>query len=115
MDKFGKLINDIMNEAEADGEPVTYEEAKEMALMELGSKEIRRYEQSDEPKKARKKERKVDETKGKILRMIKVLIEGMLLNEGELVEVTMKTETDLDFVYKGNEYTIKLTKHRPKK
>ena len=34
--KFEKLVLEIMKEAEADGEPVTKEEAEEMARMELG-------------------------------------------------------------------------------
>ena len=38
MDKE-KLINQIMAEAETDGEPVTREEAEEMAEMEIKAKE----------------------------------------------------------------------------
>ena len=115
MNKFEKLVAEIMKEAEADGEPITKEEAEEMAKMEIGAKEIKRYEQSDEKKERKPRERKVDEIKGHILKMIKVLIEGMLLGEGEPANVTMKAETDLNFSYKGDDYTIKLTKHRPKK
>lgn len=111
MDKFEKLVNEIMTEAQADGEPVTREEAEEMAKMELGAKEIKRYEQAE--KKERKpsaKVRKVDEQKKRILSEVKTLLDGM----GADVQA-VKTETEIAFVFGGDSYTIKLTKHRPKK
>lgn len=111
MDKFEKLVNDIMKECEADGEPVTREEAEEMAKMEMGEKEIKRYEKAEQPKKPRKpKERKVDEEKGKLLTDIRILLEGL----GADIE-SVKTETEIKFGYGGNSYTLKLTKHRPPK
>ena len=44
---FEKLVLEIMKEAEADGEPITKEEAEEMAKMEMGAKEIKRYEKAE--------------------------------------------------------------------
>lgn len=111
MDKFEKLVNEIMTEAQADGEPVTREEAEEMAKMELGAKEIKRYEQAE--KKERKpsaKVRKVDEQKKRILSEVKILLDGM----GADVQA-VKTETEIAFAFGGDSYTIKLTKHRQKK
>lgn len=111
MDKFEKLVNSIMKECEADGEPVTREEAEEMARMEIGEKEIKRYEQAEKPKKERKsKERKVDEEKGRLLADMKTLLEGL----GADIE-SVKTETEIKFGYGGNSYTLKLTKHRSPK
>ena len=46
-----KLIKQIMAEAEADGEPVTREEAEEMAEMEIKAKGIKNYTQGEKPKK----------------------------------------------------------------
>lgn len=110
MKNFEKLVTTIMNEAEADGEPVTREEAEEMARMELGEKANRRYEQTAPTKAKTKKARKVDTEKKHILDCIRVLIEGM-----KAKSVVMKTETELSFEYGGNAYTLKLTKHRPPK
>ena len=115
MNKFELLVAEIMKEAEADGEPITEAEAIEMAKMELGAKEIKRYEQAETKKERKPKERKVDEEKQRILKHVKVLIEGMQLNSGEACNVEMKTETELHFSLNGNDYTIKLTKHRPNK
>lgn len=108
---FEKLIQTIMKEAEADGEPVTYEEAKEMAEMEVkAKKEVKNVAQSGKKRKLSTKERKVDEEKGVILRDIKALLEGLGATNTE-----MKTETAVSFSFNGSEYSVKLTKHRPKK
>lgn len=67
-----------------------------------------RVASSENAKKERP--RKVDETKGKILRLIKGLIENL---NAENIE--MKTETELSFTLKDESYTLKLTKHRKTK
>ena len=105
-----KLTAKIMKECEADGEPVTRKEAEEMAEMEIKANGIKRYEKSDKPRKKTTRERKVDETKKKILLGCKCFIEGL----GGVV-VSIKTETEVKFTFEGEEYTLKLTKHRPKK
>jgi len=108
MDKFEKLIATIMKEAEADGEPVTYEEAKEMAEMEMNAP--KRYEHEEKPRKKAEKVRKVDEEKKEILSGLRVYIEGKGAEN-----ITVKTETEVSFTLNGNAYTLKLTKHRPPK
>lgn len=105
-----KLIEAIMKECEKDGEPVTREEAEEMAELEIKAGSIRHYEKSDKPRKATKKERKVDETKKRILTDCKVLLEGLGANV-----TTVKTETEITFIFEDEEYSLKLVKHRPKK
>lgn len=105
-----KLIEQIMKECLADGEPVTREEAEEMAEMEIKAGNIKRYEHSDKPRKAVKKERKVDETKKHLLDCCKVVLEGLGANV-----VSVKTETEISFIFNDEEYGLKLTKHRPKK
>lgn len=68
------------------------------------------YAKSEKARNAKPKERKVDETKGRILKDCKVLLEGLG------AEVTaLKTETEVTFNFEGESYTLKLTKHRPKK
>jgi len=109
MDKE-KLIAKIMKECEQDGESVTREEAEEMAEMEIKANSIKRYEKSDKPRKAVKKERKVDAIKKRLLMDCKVLLEGL---GAEILGV--KTETEVTFTFEGEEYSLKLIKHRPKK
>ena len=107
--KFEKVVARIMKECEADGEPVTREEAEEMARMEIKANGTRHREESENYKEKKKpKERKVDAEKGHLLGCMKTLLEGL---HAEITST--KTETELSFIYNGNNYTLKLTKHRP--
>lgn len=105
-----KLAEKIMIECEKDGEPVTKEEALEMAEMEIKANGNRRYEKSDKPRKKSTRERKVDNTKKRILTDCKILLEGL----GAVV-TNIKTETQITFTFGGDEYSLKLIKHRKKK
>ena len=117
-DKFNKLVKDIMAEAEEDGEPVTEEEAQEMAKMELGAKDITNYTQATVEKKAKKpRERKVDKNKASIINFLKNVLEDeeLVIDEALILDIRVKPETEISFNYCGDEYTLKLTKHRPPK
>ena len=103
------FIYDIFTEALID-EDLTREEAEEMAEMEIKANGIKHYEKSDQPRKTAKKERKVDATKKRLLMDCKVLLEGL---GAEILGV--KTETEVTFTFEGEEYSLKLIKHRPKK
>lgn len=104
-----KLIENIMKEFAADGEPITREEAEEMAEMELKAKaNDRRYEQS-KPKSKTPKERKVDETKKHLFEIIIASLEN------EVENGSLKNEVEYSFDYGADRYTLKLTKHRPTK
>lgn len=109
MDKE-KLIARIMEECLAEDEPVTREEAEEMAEMEIKAGSNRHYEKSDKPRKTAKKERKIDETKKRLLADCRVLLEGLGAQT-----LNVKTETEITFLFGGDEYSLKLIKHRPKK
>ena len=105
-----KLIKQIMAEAEADGEPVTREEAEEMAEMEIKAKGIKNYTQGEKPKKKKKAERKIDTEKADILNW---LMRGLYEVGG--ISCTRENENKLHFVYNENEYTVNLVRHRPPK
>ena len=110
MKDLEKLINEIMKEAEADGEPITREEAKEMAEIEIKADKMRRYEKSEKIRKKAERTRKVDEDKKYLL----TRIEGFIYNI-DCNNITMKNEVELSFEYNNNNYTLKLVKHRPPK
>lgn len=108
MDKE-KLIDKIMKEFEADGEPVTREEAEEIAELEIKAKaNDKRYETS-KPKNSTPKERKVDEVKK---HLFEVIITSL---ENEVDNGSLKNEVEYSFDYQGERYTLKLTKHRKAK
>jgi len=117
-DKFEKLIKDIMAEAEADGEPITYDEAKEMAEMEVNAKvNLKNYAQSDKPRKKSDKPKtvKVSDTKKQLFTDILHLLDRC---EGvERENITVLTENKLIQVKIGGEtFKIDLIQQRkPKK
>lgn len=104
-----KLIAAIMKECEKDGEPVTREEAEEMAEMEIKAGNIKHYEQSDKPRKPAKRERKIDPDKKYLLDLLISAVNA------ETCIKNIKTETEFSFEFGENEYSVKLIKHRPKK
>ena len=109
MNDFDKLVDKIMKEFANDGEPVTREEAEEIARLEIKAKaNDKRYEQS-KPKNKTPRERKVDEVKK---HLFEVVVSAL---EGEVENGSMKNEVEYSFDYKGERYTFKLTKHRPAK
>ena len=105
-----KLIECIMKECKKDGEPVTKEEAAEMAEMEIKASSIKRYEKSDKKRQPSKRERKIDETKKKLLNDVRVLLEGL---NADILNI--KTETEITFSFQDEKYSFKLVKHRKKK
>lgn len=57
-----------------------------------------------------KRERKVDETKKALLEQIQSMLKTLGIED-----VAMKTETELNFPYEHEQYTLKLIKHRAPK
>lgn len=109
MDKKEKLILSIMKSAEADGEPISREEAEEMAEMEIKAKGITEYAQA-EKKPRKKREVKKDATKITLIKRLADFMQEIATD----VEVTNDQRT-IEFVVIGESYSITLTKHRKKK
>ena len=108
-----KLIQQIIKECAADDEPVSRAEAEEMADMTIkaesnGTTKI--VGKQDKPRKPSTRERKVDSEKAEILTACKELVEDL---GGNITNV--KTETEINFLFNGTEYSLKLIKHRPPK
>ncbi len=99
-----QLIEEIMAEFEKDGEPVTEEEAVEIADLEIKAKKnnVKHYECSTKPRDKPTRERKVDVEKLKILEQIQTALEEY----GFLVK--REREVALHF---GN-YELKLIRHK---
>ena len=80
-------------------------------LEECAKNAPRRYEQSAKTRKKAEKERKIDENKAELLE----IIHDTLQMTPNLAITGQKNEVELYFWYKNDDYTLKLTKHRPKK
>ena len=84
----------------------------EVAEMEKKAQKIKRYEKSDAPRKKSERVRKVDEVKVNIISTLAKLITGITKSENVTI---LKPEREITFTYKGDNYSITLTKHRPPK
>lgn len=111
MDKREKLIQTLIAEAEKDGEPITREEAEEMADMEIKANGIKDYAQAEEKKQRKKREVKLDPTK---VTFIHYLEEWLLTTSVEDVTI-VNEQKEVSFVINGDNYSLSLIKHRPKK
>ena len=107
MNSFEKLVKSIMRQAELDNEPVSREEAEEIAKMELKAKEIIRYEQGEgTPKERKPRTIKKDSEKIEIISKIY----NLLLTQGYDNVTIVNEQREISF----NDFSITLTKHRKK-
>lgn len=112
-----KLALKIFKECEADGEPVTKEEAMEMAEMEIKAKGIKNYVKGAEAEKKpwKPREVKLDDEKVDFIGCLKTLLGGMVLN-GKISNIQIANpQKELTFNIGENEYSLSLIKHRKKK
>lgn len=119
MDKE-KLINQIMKECAEDGEPVTREEAEEMAEMEIKSKkDCRRYEGDTTKRKTANRTVKIDEEKVEIIKSVAHQLTRFCLDDEDLTGAEnikiANQQREITFTVGENEYSLTLTKHRKKK
>lgn len=117
MDKE-KLINQIMKECADDGEPVTREEAEEMAEMEIKSKkDCRRYEGDTKKRKTANRTKKVDEEKNQLMIAFSTaFLDFPVELQAKIANVNLvNPEREITFTVGENEYSLTLTKHRKKK
>lgn len=109
-------IKDLMKSEEMDRETAIRCYFEDLGVIPVGSrekitevaekKEKRRYEKSDKPRKKTERIRKVDEEKKEILNSLMSVINA---------EKTVKNEAEFSFNLNGNDYTVKLVKHRKPK
>jgi len=80
------------------------------SLTDKAKKNTRTCEQSSVTHKSYSRERKVDTEKKAILEIVNTALFNAYNIQGEV-----KTETEINFMYNENSYTLKLTKHKPPK
>ena len=121
MNKIETLATEIMNEFAKDNDPITIEEAREMAEMELKEKTNRRYEKADAPRKKAERKKKEDPIKREIISTLAQNLTRVVIdNESDPLEIPSdiiitNPEKEITFTLQGENYSVTLTKHRPKK
>lgn len=96
-----KLAKQIFDECAKDGEPVTMEEAMEMAQMEIGAKEVKTVNRAVEPKKDSEKKPKIVQVSQEKQELFSILWEGLsnlyenaqILNQNKLISVQIGEKT----------------------
>ena len=112
MDKE-KLIQQIMKECEKDGEPVTKEEATEMAEMEIkAKKDCKRYESDVTTRKKPQREKKIDTEKVEIINFIASYLKRWKVTVEKGNVTIINPQQEISFILGDNDYSIKLIKHR---
>lgn len=109
-------IKDIMKTEEMDRNTAVRCYFEDMGIVETGKKatitelepttQKRHYVKSGNPRKKADRTRKIDKQKKIILEKLASVIDA---------EKVIKNETEFSFSMDGNDYTVKLIKHRPKK
>ena len=82
MDKFEKLVRDIMNEALRDGEPVSKEEAEEMARYELNYKKNINTHVSTGPRKKKSGNKRVSKVSDEKINLFNTILANLDRCEG---------------------------------
>lgn len=101
-----KLIQEIMKDLKC-----SREDAEEVAKMEVKAKGLKRYEQSDKPRKKIEREVKLDENKVKIINFLE-----RVLTSSDALNVKIKNpQREITFIFEDEDYSVTLTKHRKKK
>lgn len=80
--------------------------SEEMAEMERKAKQNRRYEQADKPRAKANREKKLDSEKVEIIKILKKALTDKGFNA-----IIVNEQREISF----NDFSITLTKHRPKK
>ena len=100
-----------MHQAELDGEPVTREEAEEMAEMEIKAKDVTDYAQAEEKKPRKKREIKKDPIKVDFIKKL----EDLLLTNGIESVTIVNEQKEITFRIGEDNYSLSLIKHRAPK
>lgn len=115
MSKLEKLALQIFNECQEDGEPVTMEEATEMAKMEIGAKDVKLYAHSEnadgEPKTRAKRTTKVSEEKSTLFNIIKDMLQEQFGDNATVI----KDNKEINVIINDKQFKVDLIEHRKSK
>lgn len=110
-----KLAQQIFNECEKDGEPVTIEDALEMARMELGAKEIKNYAQKEyKPKEEKEKKPKEIKVSKEKIELFDLLWEGLHNFYDENAQI-IKQNKEISVQIGEKSFKIDIVEHRKPK
>ena len=108
-----KLAKQIFDECAKEGEPITMEEAQEMAQMEINAKGIKIGARAAEPKAKKEKKQRVAQVSAEKMALFSLLWEG-LSNYYENAEI-VKNNKEISIKVGEKCFKIDIIEHRTKK
>lgn len=106
MEKLGISYQEAEQLWEDDQDDYIGEEGEKMTE---NAKSLKRYEKSEKTRKKSTRERKVDTVKKHLLDLA---VNGLV---ADVQQIEYQNEVSISFVYNGDNYSLKLTRHRPLK
>ena len=108
-----KLAKQIFDECAKEGEPITMEEAQEMAQMEINAKDINLGARAIEPKAEKEKKHRIAQVSAEKMELFSLLWEGLFNYYGENAEI-VKNNKEISIKVGEKCFKIDIVEHRKK-
>ena len=109
-----KLAKQIFDECAKEGEPITMEEAQEMAQMEINAKGIKVGARATEPKAEKEKKQRIAQVSAEKMALFSLLWEGVRNFYGDNAHIS-KQNKDISGKFGEKSFKIDIDEHRKAK
>ena len=109
-----KLAKQIFDECAKEGEPITMEEAQEMAQMEINAKSIKIGARATEPKTEKEKKQRIAQVSAEKMALFSLLWEGLSNFYGENAQIS-KQNKEISVQIGEKSFKIDIVEHRKAK
>ena len=106
-----KLAKQIFDECAKEGEPITIEEAQEMAQMEINAKDIKIGARATEPKAKKEKKQRITQVSAEKMALFSLIWEGLSNFYGENAQIS-KQNAEISEKKKKKSFKIDIVEHR---
>ena len=109
-----KLAKQIFDECAKEGEPITIEEAQEMAQMEINAKGIKVGARATEPKVEKEKKPRIAQVSAEKMALFSLIWEGLFNYYGENAQIS-KQNKEISVQIGEKSFKIDIVEHRKAK
>ena len=106
-----KLAKQIFDECAKEGEPITMEEAQEMAQMEINAKDIKIGARATEPKAKKEKKQRITQVSAEKMALFSLIWEGLSNFYGENAQIS-KQSKEISMHIGEKSFKIDIVEHR---
>ena len=108
-----KLAEQILDECDKEGEPITIEEAQEMAQMEINAKDIKIGARATEPKAKKEKKQRITQVSAEKMALFSLIWEGLSNFYGKNAQIS-KQNKEISVQIGEKSFKIDIVEHRKK-